>query len=732
MILGGTEGFMKLYVDNVSIPASVKELVIDGVEAKGTNGIITKESSKLETLVVGDIQGKYTSEITKLSLSNSSLLKNISMYGSSRNVSVIDNLDIHGLKKIEKITPVNVNNTINGVDYRFSVVDLNMQAVYIDNAQFRNAISLVGGSDGGNGGSLDAAKINITGITNGKLFIGAPGSTPDLETGDPIYPKKTVTKTTYFLMEILSCDTDEGNVFNITEAAKKIHSPYCYDFIVQSYFEGGKLNNCTPSCINFEHDGKKFHYHAPDNIGTIFEMSEFRTDKAADQKNIPTGTMSAVSEYSENKLYYKAGGKMTPSGYTGLEEGLLYNWCSSIKTIEHIGKEYRGANHDEHNPNDGCVIKVTFEDGTIHYFQPFGWNISSNTRTGLLSRIDIDTNHFTGDFAAIGDKDEMTSDPVAFGDAGLTMIRKLYIADDADGGKALNNKLFEWNVVTETGTPDISRIETNTESYEVDDTTAEPTYPPTYAGGSADDRIGTLILDKFQLNGSQKNLQPIIALTQLQNLQINESELQSICIQSDCANLSSISLKKNGNLGNVSWTIGNFTYKPDGGSNFGQERLAGFSGHRISNGAEIDWKVWLPKLDILKMSECNIRFYSGKYSGDATLGGYGAYNYSYTIRLGADLPKDDSISIGGYKKYKGGELFASDSSGTFNINNVELVRLTRAKYGASSANIEYKAPNIKCSNAVKVGEGERITIKIWDQGTDYYGHGFAFEFHPFG
>ena len=101
--------------------------------------------------------------------------------------------------------------------------------------------------------------------------------------------------------------------------------------------------------------------------------------------------------------------------------------------------------------------------------------------------------------------------------------------------------------------------------------------------------------------------------------------------------------------------------------------------------------------------------------------------------MGNEIPDPGKITIGGYKKYKGGSkwAFGQDSTGTFNLNNVELVRISTTD-GAEYRSIEYENSYIKSSNSVKVTDGEGVTIKIYDQGTTYYGHGFSFEFHPFG
>lgn len=380
------------------------------------------------------------------------------------------------------------------------------------------------------------------------------------------------------------------------------------------------------------------------------------------------------------------------------------------------------------------------------YYQPYGWNIASNTRTAKLSDINMDVTHVSGDYAEIKTEDSISEETMD--DRSIRIARYIFISDNAE---EQNRKLYEWNLITQpSNAPDVSQVIENTYTDYVDDLTKPIKGPTTVTGGTANDRIGTLVLNGFKVNNDNSNLHLVVALTQLSCLQADNSNLKSVTIQKECKNLQSVSLKKNKELGVNSWAIGSFTYTPKWNdikidyfineSDDVKDEEGYVYGHQLSSNKTFDWQTWIQggKLSTLDMNGCNIKVWdqaSWKKGGGTTI--------YYKIRFGSNLNYGQYLGV--YKKFKADGFNSWDSTGNFTFGGKKLIEFHIETYKSEMICVDSNDAQGTKTVYGESGHGNKanekwtgvlsnklIDVAVYDQGTNTFSHDFVFVIWPFG
>lgn len=693
IILGASsENLLYLNDRDVTIPSSAKELYLKGVEKM--NGNIT--AKKITTLEVGSLDGEKKNTINYLDFTNSNL-ETIRMYGSKA-LSVITTLEIESCENIKTIEAIGVDGTMEEKSgHKLAVVTLNAKNTEMPYTAFRNAISLVGGREGGNGGTLNTEGIAINDIGS-ELTIGDRSGTTTTRT-ETIEEVETVEEKYSAIVEVLAVEANEAAAKKV---ASTIHSPLCFDKIKQNAYRGGALSDCTTSCKTFTHGTETFHYHAADNIGIVFACDE-------------NGNTKTITERAEEIIPYRAGELETIFSDNTDSTYQRYKWGPDYVSIEHIGSEHRGSLHDENNLGDGCVIKYTYinTEGveTTEYFQRYGWDTINNQRleVGTVSQ---DEGHISGKNAPINEEDTINSITV---DGNKTMIlRNMVLANLKNDYNEIksNTKLREYGVTLSNGAPDRQKVETITKYSE---RTVYKDYTYTVSN-SGNDRIEVLNINNMKnsqitkFNLSLANLKELYATTATDN----NNNLQELSISSECKNLEKIDMGGYNKLS--SFKIGSFNSKSS------------------SWWANMDWMKWLPKLKYLNLSNCNVSFTDGHYWAN---GGGGTYEYK--IRWGNSIETDSKLVT--YTKKKGGGLGAQGTEGWVDFGGTRV--LSASPTGGWSGetvtgDVKYTGTGVKGEGSINKAEwtgkldGELVQMNIREASTSAYNHSYKIEVWPFG
>ena len=724
------------------VPNTVQSLVIEGTEM-ADNAIKTGDDSQLKSLDIGTTLGNHYVSLNTLDLQSATSLSKIRLFGSAPKISTIKEMNMTGLTGIQTFEPSNVNDN----DKVLAVTKLIADQASLPNNTFRNMITAVGDISGGNGGEFSAVGAVITGTSRGLLNLGAPGESPREET-ELYYTDVYKEQATAYLYEQLAVSTspDAGPVAAAAAQAKLIHSPYCQDEFTQNRVPGGVLSDCTTSCVNFEENGRRFHYHAPDGTGLIVMMESFREDKKPDAptQKIQTGTMAVIPGRATDIYFYKAGElhttlieTVTVKNEDGTETtkdlmGSYYDWAPAYKSIAHINHGLN-ASHDPSNHEDGCVICVTLNDatGTKVYYQPWSWSVSNSVRINTGS-VNIDTTHLADSFAPVGENGSEPDGQDKTNSGRIMMSRLLFLGSVEENNTARNQKLESFGLINET----IDDRLVITKRAKIPTGEKEEHTRKYMVGGSADDRCGSIDITDVTVDSGIPNLN--VSLTNLTKLVADRgtfsSSFSNVTISTACEKLSDISLKNSKTLGTNGFTIGEYEYKPISNwvsingmwdcDNLGSGSVLG---EELSAGESFDWyKKWLPSLTSLKMSGCNIKCFANDDCGT---------NENFYIRFGSEIEPAFGTNIGHYKKYKEKGFCSQSSTGYMQFNDTTICYY-HIDGSTGNTPILYQSGNtVKGNDNRTLGinlENQSVKITIYDQSTKHYDHSWAFVLFPFG
>lgn len=664
LIIGGTVDNKLSYIDldKTKYPNNIKTLNLDGVDCENY-----ELPDDVSSFILGDEKGTYRSDIRTFKISNNSKIQYITFMGSTERTT-IGTLDMKDFKNLSLASfvakNVNPNDTGNVKRTDLAVNKVNLKNAYVRNKEvFRNIITVLGTD-----GVLDATGINIYDPTikdGGTFTLGASGTI--IVKGETYITPEPKHSFRAYLEEYVAYapDSDSFTLAKAEKEAKAVHSYHCFDIYEQNHFDGGEFKDCTRDCKNFKDkkdESITLHYHAPANGGAIFQMASTKNDGFGINKK-ETGVMTSIESRDARKVNYMADKKITTT--TGnIENGgesqevsfFHYNWHCPV-TITHLGSEYNKF-HDETNPNDGCVIKVTYANGDNEIYQTYGWD-TRQYKLIPIGNLSIDPTHNQEEYP---DNNKDIALKLVFDDDTSLFVRRSFVCNvenhqDVDKNSTITQWMVEnglgdfvtyksmFIVLEETQTFDPVKVETETK-----------------VAATANDRVHTIILNEMKVkNGGSKELENLtfnLSLLNLKNftgseiktfskVQVNAKSLKTftytgstnltdIEFTPECKALTTVDLHNN-SIGKGSLKVGDFEYRkgsfPKGG----------------------DWKQGnnLNELIAYKNDIC-------VYKEDKDRGGS---SVSFTARMGSRIPQNTNLSChsiayeghtGGGPSYSGG------------------------------------------------------------------------------
>ncbi len=351
------ENGVKLAADGGSINLPVRKIVFNGVQADGGNSsaaVITfSKKDQLEELVIGAVEKEKAcqSSIGTIDLKNTKLKSLI--FGGTVKATEIKTVDYSNTTVSTADGIISCfNESINGGG--INVHSFSFNGSTVTDRDFKTAVRTIGSR----AGDEITAKTAVIVISGSSLNLS--GGLPSTSTVTDKVPDGEESVTDIYFTEIFgSGDTAEEAAADAGEAK----SWTCCATVKQVAVESFQLSGlCTSACRSSTAviDGRELTVHCHHNGGVFF------IEKNAEGVEF----VSAVEPYEEKSFSYFQAGQttvLTREDEEGYQESIVKNRYSHGIMIEHIGSDIN-PNHSDEDDSDGCILALTFPDGTRHFF----------------------------------------------------------------------------------------------------------------------------------------------------------------------------------------------------------------------------------------------------------------------------------------------------------------------------------------------------------------------------